>query len=74
MYVPEAFTVADEAYAHEVIDGHGFALLVTAADGPPQASHLPFLYVHFCDIRTGGVNAPTPAPRFTELMRLKPIA
>ncbi len=43
MYVPEVFAVADEAYAREVIDGHGFALLVTAADGPPQASHLPFL-------------------------------
>ncbi|MEE8507151.1 MAG: FMN-binding negative transcriptional regulator [Kiloniellales bacterium] len=43
MYVPEVFAVVDEAYAREVIDGHGFALLVTAADGPPQASHLPFL-------------------------------
>ena len=43
MYVPEVFAVADEAYAREVIDGHGFALLVTAADGAPQASHLPFL-------------------------------
>ena len=43
MYVPEVFAMAHEAYAHEVIDGYGFALLVTAADGAPQASHLPFL-------------------------------
>ncbi len=43
MYVPEVFALADEAYARKVIDSHGFALLVTALDGPPQASHLPFL-------------------------------
>ncbi len=43
MYVPEILAVAEEAYAHEVIDDHGFALLVTAADGPPQTSRLPFL-------------------------------
>jgi transcriptional regulator len=44
MYVPEAFRLTDRALAAEVMRTFDFALLVTAPDGVPQASHLPFLY------------------------------
>ena len=44
MYVPKTFALSDGAEIAEVIRRHDFALLITAADGPPQATHLPFLY------------------------------
>jgi transcriptional regulator len=44
MYVPEVFAVADEAEVRRIMREHGFALLVTAAEGSPVATHLPFLY------------------------------
>lgn len=44
MYVPEAFRLNDRARIAEVLRTFDFALLVTAPEGVPQASHLPFLY------------------------------
>lgn len=44
MFVPKAFRLDDRRAIVELIEAYGFALLVTALDGPPQASHLPFLY------------------------------
>ncbi len=44
MYLPEAFRLDDPQRIAEVLRAHDFALLVTAADGVPQATHLPFLY------------------------------
>ncbi len=44
MYVPDPFALHDQAAIAGLLRRHSFALLVTAADGAPQASHLPFLY------------------------------
>jgi len=44
MYVPDPFALHDQAAIADLLRRHSFALLVTAADGAPQASHLPFLY------------------------------
>jgi len=44
MYVPEVFAVTDQAEARRMMREHSFALLVTAAEGAPVATHLPFLY------------------------------
>ena len=44
MYVPKTFALTDSAVVAEVIRSHGFAPLITAVGGPPQATHLPFLY------------------------------
>ncbi len=44
MYVPDPFVLHDQAAIAGLLQRHGVALLVTAADGAPQASHLPFLY------------------------------
>ncbi len=44
MYVPQAFRLDDRARVIEVMRAFDFALLVTAPDGVPQASHLPFIY------------------------------
>jgi transcriptional regulator len=43
MYIPEKFVVDDAAVLHDFMDRFGFAVLVTAPDGVPTASHLPFL-------------------------------
>ncbi|TAM76708.1 FMN-binding negative transcriptional regulator [bacterium] len=42
MYVPQHFLVSDGATLRELIDHHAFGLLVTAGDGLPFATHLPF--------------------------------
>ena len=44
MYIPEAFRLTDRERIAEVLRAFDFGLLVTAADGVPQATHLPFLY------------------------------
>ncbi len=44
MYVPGPFALHDQAAIAETLRRYGFALLVTAAEGAAQASHLPFLY------------------------------
>jgi transcriptional regulator len=41
MYVPASFAEHDPAKLRALIDAHGFATLVTIADGAPFASHLP---------------------------------
>ena len=43
MYIPTAFRADDRAALYDLIDRHGFGTLVTARDGPPFATHLPFL-------------------------------
>ena len=43
MYTPRAFVVQDPAALRELIHRYSFATLVTAADGPPIATHLPLL-------------------------------
>ncbi len=44
MVVPGPFALHDQAAIAGLLRRHSFALPVTAADGAPQASHLPFLY------------------------------
>ncbi len=44
MYVPDPVALHDRAAIAGLLRRHSFALLVTAADGAPQARHLPFLY------------------------------
>ena len=44
MFVPQHFALSDPDRVCEIVDGYDFALLVTAPEGVPQASHLPFLY------------------------------
>ncbi len=44
MYVPDPYALHDQAAIAGLLQRHGFALVVTAADGAPRASHLPFLY------------------------------
>ncbi len=44
MYVPDPYALHDQAAIAGLLRRHGFALVVTAADGAPQARHLPFLY------------------------------
>ena len=44
MYVPDIFALNDADEVARVLRAESFALLVTAADGAPRASHLPFLH------------------------------
>ena len=44
MYVPAHFRLEDPAAIRRVLARYPFALLVTAEDGVPEATHLPFLY------------------------------
>lgn len=44
MFVPKAFRLDDRQAIAAVLETYDFGLLVTALDGNPQASHLPFLY------------------------------
>jgi transcriptional regulator len=44
MYIPSHFANTDKAWAHRLIEAHGFALLVTTGDdGAPFVTHLPLL-------------------------------
>jgi transcriptional regulator len=44
MYIPAPFEVSDQGFAQQVMGEHSFALLVTAVEGAPVATHLPFLF------------------------------
>jgi len=44
MYTPDIFALTDPAEAGRILREHSFGLLVTAAEGAPMASHLPFLF------------------------------
>ena len=44
MYVPDIFTLTDRAEVRRIMREHSFALLVTAAEEAPLATHLPFLF------------------------------
>ncbi len=50
MYRPRHFDTDDTSALHQLMRDEGFALLVTAPGGVPQASHLPFIL----DTETGG--------------------
>ena len=43
MYVPAPFKEADPDKLFDLIEKHSFGLLVSAYDGDPSATHLPFL-------------------------------
>ena len=43
MYIPNHFEQSDESALFGLIDEHAFGTLITAVDGRPFASHLPFL-------------------------------
>ena len=44
MYVPDMFRLDDRAALRGLIEDYAFGLLVTASDGVPSATHLPFLF------------------------------
>ncbi len=44
MYIPRAFELHDPDAIRRIVDGYGFALLVTCEDGVPAATHLPLLH------------------------------
>lgn len=44
MYIPRQFQLDDREAISEVMRRHSFATLVTAFDGEPQATQLPFVY------------------------------
>ncbi len=44
MYTPEIFLLTDPAEVDRILRDYSFGLLVTAAEGAPVASHLPFLF------------------------------
>lgn len=46
MYIPEHFNETDPARISALIEGHRFGMLVTAPEGVPFVSHLPFLFEH----------------------------
>lgn len=43
MYIPTYFRQTDVNKLHDLIEANSFGLLVSAQDGPPFATHLPFL-------------------------------
>ena len=44
MYIPSSFQESDIEKLHEFIDGHGFAMLITAGGDGSIASHLPITF------------------------------
>jgi transcriptional regulator len=44
MYIPEHFKETDPVRISALIEGHPFGMLVTAPEGVPFVSHLPFLF------------------------------
>jgi transcriptional regulator len=44
MYIPEHFNERDPERISALIEGHPFGMLVTAPEGVPFVSHLPFLF------------------------------
>ncbi|MCP4329516.1 MAG: FMN-binding negative transcriptional regulator [Alphaproteobacteria bacterium] len=44
MYVPSRFAIDDPPFLSDLINGYSFGVLVTAIDGVPEATHLPFLF------------------------------
>ena len=44
MYTPRHFELHDPDAIRRILDGYGFALLVTSEDGVPEATHLPLIY------------------------------
>jgi transcriptional regulator len=43
MYIPPSFAENNLAELHQFIEGHGFATIISTADGEPIGSHLPIL-------------------------------
>jgi transcriptional regulator len=48
MYLPEHFRESDAGRALALVEAHPFGQLITAPDGVPFVSHLPFLLLHDC--------------------------
>jgi transcriptional regulator len=46
MYIPEHFKETDSERISTLIEGNSFGTLVTALDGVPFVSHLPFIFDH----------------------------
>ena len=46
MYVPEHFKETNSERVSALIEGNSFGMLVTAPDGVPFVSHLPFIFDH----------------------------
>jgi transcriptional regulator len=46
MYIPEYFKETNPERISALIEGNSFGMLVTAPDGVPFVSHLPFLFKH----------------------------
>jgi len=46
MYIPEHFKETDSERISALIEGNSFGILVTAPDGVPFVSHLPFIFDH----------------------------
>lgn len=44
MYIPEHFTETNSSRISALIEGHPFGMLITAPEGGPFVSHLPFLF------------------------------
>lgn len=44
MYIPRHFQLDDPEVVAELIQRHSFGTLITAFDGEPQATHLPFVF------------------------------
>ncbi len=49
MYIPEYFKETNSEHISALIDGNSFGMLVTAPDGVPFVSHLPFIFDHAAD-------------------------
>ncbi|KJV06277.1 FMN-binding negative transcriptional regulator [Methylocucumis oryzae] len=46
MYIPEHFNETNSERISSLINGNSFGMLVTAPDGEPYVSHLPFIFDH----------------------------
>lgn len=46
MYIPESFKETNSERISALIEGNSFGMLVTAPDGVPFVSHLPFIFDH----------------------------
>lgn len=49
MYIPEPFKETNSERISELIEVNSFGMLVTAPDGVPFVSHLPFIFDHAAD-------------------------
>ena len=53
MYIPEHFKETNSERISALIEGNSFGMLVTAPDGSPFVSHLPFIFDHAAGFKGG---------------------